>query len=93
MELKSGTGLEFCIASHAEVNCINNAARHGTATLGATLYLNDVIPCKSCMCEIINAGIVEVVCTKLNLYDPQSEYIIRESCIKIRTFENAMLKF
>ncbi len=83
----SGEGLNLCIASHAEVNTINNAARNGTCTLGATLYLScDILPCKSCLCEIINAGISEVVVAEYHPYDQTSLYLLQHSGLKIRTY-------
>lgn len=83
----SGHGTHFCIASHAEVNCINNAARNGVSTMGATLYLScDILPCKNCLCEIINAGIREVVVVDMQPYDQTSLYIIRHSGLKIRKY-------
>lgn len=84
----SGQGTHICIASHAEVNCINNAARNGVCTLGATLYLScDILPCKNCLCEIINAGIGEVVVVEMQPYDRTSLYIIQHSGLKIRKYE------
>lgn len=83
----SGEGTQLCIASHAEVNCINNAARNGVCTLGATLFLScAILPCKNCLCEIINAGIVEVVVVEMQPYDRTSLYILRHSGLKIRTY-------
>lgn len=84
---KSGGGIELCVAGHAERNALINAARHGIAVKGASLYLNTFIPCKECMIEIINAGILEVVCTELKYYDEITKYIVKESKIKIRKFE------
>lgn len=84
---RSGEGLSLCIASHAEVNTINNAARNGTSTLGATMYLScDILPCKSCLCEIINSGIREVVVVDHQPYDQTSLYILKHSGLKIRTY-------
>lgn len=83
---KSGEGLLWCIAAHAERNTICNAARNGVITLGATLYMNDQVPCKDCMIELINAGIKEVVVTKLVPYDKFSEYLIVNSKMLIRQF-------
>ena len=83
----SGQGTHICIASHAEVNCINNAARNGVCTLGATLYLScDILPCKNCLCEIINAGIGEVVVVDMQPYDRTSLYIIEHSGLEIRKY-------
>jgi len=87
MNFASGDGLMYCIAAHAEQNCVANAARMGVATLGSTLYMNDQIPCKVCLAVLINAGIKEIVVTRLNCYDPEGEYLANYSGIKIRDFE------
>ncbi|MBL1211261.1 dCMP deaminase family protein [Geminocystis sp. GBBB08] len=60
-------GLSSCDASkilpsravHAEANAIAQAARHGIATNGATIYVT-LEPCISCLKLIISAGIKEV---------------------------------
>lgn len=83
---KSGQGLHLCPATHAEINAIADAARRGVSVLGSTLYLNWVIPCSNCLKAIINAGIVEVVVRTLSTYDPMSEFLIRNSNLKIRVF-------
>ena len=85
---QSGQGLDLCIASHAEVNTINNAARQGIHTLGSTMYLScSILPCKNCLCEIINAGIVEVVTLEYQPYDQTSLFIIQHGGIKVRTYQ------
>jgi dCMP deaminase len=85
---QSGQGLDLCIASHAEVNTINNAARQGIHTLGSTMYLScSILPCKNCLCEIINAGIVEVVVLQFQPYDQTSLFIIKHSGVKVRTYQ------
>lgn len=82
----SGTMLELCYAQHAERNAITQAARNGTSIKGATLYLNDTIPCKDCLGAIINAGIAEVVCTKLEYYDAnnQGEWLVNNADLIVR---------
>jgi len=82
----SGQGLEYCIAAHAERNSIANAARNGTCTAGAILYLNTVLPCKDCMAEIINAGIHIVVCYP-GEYDRLSGWMAKYAKVQIRRFE------
>jgi dCMP deaminase len=82
----SGEGLEWCTAAHAERNTICNAARLGVSTLGTTLYMNDQVPCKDCIIELINAGIEEVVVTKLVPYDKHSDFILSHSKILVRQF-------
>ena len=85
---QSGQGLDLCIASHAEVNTINNAARQGIHTLGSTMYLScSILPCKNCLCEIINAGIVEVVTLEYQPYDLTSLFLIKHGGIKVRTYQ------
>jgi dCMP deaminase len=86
MGYNSGEGLEYCVASHAEVNCINNAARNGVCTLGTTMYMTCGIPCKSCLGEIINAGISSLVCTKLTYYDTTSLWLVKHSNLTIRQY-------
>jgi dCMP deaminase len=46
--------------AHAEANVVYNAARAGTALLGATLYTTSH-PCKECAKAIVQAGIEEVI--------------------------------
>ena len=76
---KSGEGLEMCPAAHAEVNCISNAARLGVSVKGGILYLNTIIPCKNCASQIINAGIVEVVCKDYTSYDGLGIILLTEA--------------
>lgn len=84
---KSGEGLEWCPAQHAETNCISNAARLGVSTLNTTLYMNCVIPCKNCFGALINAGVIEVVVDDAKVYDEHTQFLIDNSNIKIREFE------
>lgn len=82
---KSGEGLHLCTAAHAEVNCISNAARHGVVTVGTTLYLNaDILPCKGCAGQIINAGIIEVVVRELIDYDNWARQLFEEAGVIVR---------
>lgn len=60
-------GYSTCLCVHAEQNAIVLAARQGTATEGATLYVT-LRPCLGCLKEIIQAGIQEVV------YDQPFDY-------------------
>lgn len=60
-------GLSSCDASksmpsravHAEANAIAQAAKHGIATTGASIYVT-LEPCLSCLKLVISAGIREV---------------------------------
>ena len=81
---KSGEGLMYCIAAHAERNCLINAARMGVSTLNTVLYLNTGVPCKDCLIELINAGIVEIVVKEYNFYDEVSKWLIEQSNIRVR---------
>jgi len=83
----SGTHMELCPAQHAEENAITNAARQGVSVLGTTLYMNCVIPCKACYGSLINAGVVEIVVDKTDIYDKHTQFLIDYSNIKIRRFE------
>ena len=58
--MPSGKGLDECRCVHAEQNAICQAACHGVAVEGATIYIT-LSPCLTCAKLIINAGIREVV--------------------------------
>ena len=60
-ELKEMGGRMSCVRTvHAEANAIAQAARHGVAIGGATLYTT-ASPCYDCAKMIVNAGIKAVV--------------------------------
>jgi len=56
----SGKGLDECLCTHAEQNAICQAALHGVAIDGSTIYIT-LSPCLTCAKLIINSGISEVV--------------------------------
>ena len=88
MGFKSGEGLEWCVAGHAERNALINAARFGITTKGLKIYMDCGVPCTPCLVEIINAGIEEIIVTKMTFYDQSSEYLLKESGIPIRVYEH-----
>lgn len=83
---KSGEGLLECPAAHAEANCIANAARIGASTIGTTLYMNCILPCKDCAIILVNAGIVEVVVSGPKPYHEMSIEIFKQGNVKTREF-------
>ena len=61
--IASGTEIEKClsIGSHAEINSITHAAKHGIAVKGADMFLvGHWFVCEMCKSAIINAGIDKV---------------------------------
>jgi len=84
----SGEGLEWCIAGHSETNTIINAARNGIITKGAKLYMSCGFPCYNCIILIINSGIEEIIITKKLFYDKTTEYLIKNSNLKVRVFKH-----
>ncbi len=87
LKLGHGEGRELCPAAHAETNVILNAARMGVCVEGSSMYLSCYIPCKSCLSNIINAGISEIVCTSLGTHDDLTQWILTFSRLRIRTYE------
>ena len=83
---KSGEGLDWCVAGHGERNALINAARLGVKTEGCTLYMNCGVPCTPCLVEIINAGIKEIVVTKMEYYDISAEYLVKNSDLLVRVY-------
>lgn len=86
MGFESGDGLDYCIAAHAEQNCVANAARLGVTTLGSELYMNDQIPCKVCLVILINAGIHSIIVTRLECYDDAGQYLVNYGGLSVRNF-------
>lgn len=93
LDYKSGEGLHLCCAQHSEENVINQAARNGISTLGASLYAYCCFPCKNCLGSIINAGIKEVVCLKVSPdYDNYSRVLAQEVGIQVREIDEKEIK-
>jgi len=88
MGFKSGEGLEWCPAGHAEENAILNAARNGIKTKGLKMYMDCQIPCKNCLIKIINSGIEEIIVTGFKYYDISSEYLLKESGLRVRVYNH-----
>jgi dCMP deaminase len=86
MGYKSGDGLQYCPAAHAERNAIDNAANVGVSLKDCILYCNCQVPCGECMKSIIQAGINRLVISKLEFYDILSEYLLNDSTILVREF-------
>ncbi len=84
---KSGQGLEWCVAGHAERNALINSARLGIKTFGTKMYMNCGTPCTPCLVEIINAGIEEIIITKYNNYDLMAPYLLEYSSLKVRLYD------
>ncbi|HXE30912.1 MAG TPA: deaminase [Terriglobales bacterium] len=82
----SGTRLDECVCSHGEENAIVQAAYHGIAIKGATLYTT-LSPCLQCTKMIINAGIVEVVFNAHYPLSGTSLRILEEAGVKLRQIE------
>jgi len=80
---KSGEGIELCPAAHGESNALVQAARHGIAVDGATMYAWCTLPCKACAGQIINAGIKKVVCLAGESYDTLAELLFEQAGVEI----------
>lgn len=88
MGFKSGEGLEWCVAGHAERNALINAARLGIPTKGTIMYMDCGVPCTPCLVEIINAGVAEIVVSKMTFYDQSAEYLLKQSGLKCRVYDH-----
>lgn len=60
MGFKSGEGLEYCRAGHAESNAIDQCAKKDGGAEGATIYTTTQ-PCTFCSIRIINSGIKKII--------------------------------
>ena len=59
--LSPGEKPELCRGVHAEINCIIQAAIHGTAIEGNTSLYTTTFPCMSCLKLLINAKIKRLI--------------------------------
>lgn len=80
---KSGEGLHLCIAGHAERNIIANSAREGVRTKGCYIVCACPLPCSACAAEIINAGIVKVICYNKPDYDEMARWQFVQAGVEI----------
>lgn len=83
---KSGEGLEWCVAGHAERNTLINAARNGIQTKGCKVYMDCGVPCTPCMVELINAGIKEIIISHMTFYDTSAHYLLEHSDLQVRLY-------
>ena len=82
MGIASGVNHELCRGIHAEQNAIIQAALHGVAIEGSTIYTTHQ-PCVLCAKMLINAGVAEIVFG--DAYpDTLSEEMIGEAGIAMR---------
>lgn len=82
--LKSGEKPELCRGVHAEINCIIQAAIHGTSIQGNTTLYSTHFPCMSCLKLIINAGIKKLVYKEgYNMENKIKKELLNESKLKV----------
>jgi dCMP deaminase len=78
---------KHCVrTTHAEMNAIAQAARHGTPIEGATIYTS-MTPCLDCTKLLINAGITKVVCRRRYHADHDSVRILKEAGVDLHVLE------
>ncbi|MHA1458147.1 MAG: deoxycytidylate deaminase [Promethearchaeota archaeon] len=82
--LKSGERPELCRGVHAEINCIIQAAIHGTSIQGNTTLYSTHFPCMSCLKLIINAGIKRLVYKEgYNMENKIKKELLNESRLNV----------
>jgi dCMP deaminase len=82
--IASGSNHELCRGIHAEQNAIIQAALHGVAIEGATIYTTHE-PCVQCAKMLINAGVSEIVFRE-SYPDPLSEEMLTEAGVSRRRY-------
>ena len=85
--LQSGEKPELCKGVHAEINCIIQAAIHGTSIKGETTMYCTTFPCMSCLKLIINAGIKKLIYKEgYNMENQIKRDLVEESELIIEKF-------
>ncbi len=83
--LKSGQNPELCRGVHAEINCIIQAAIHGTSIQGNISLFTTHFPCMSCLKLVINAGIKRIVYKEgYNMENKVKEDLLNESKLSVQ---------
>lgn len=59
-DVPSGTSHDTCLCLHAEMNCVVQAAYHGVAIAGGTIYVT-YQPCLICAKLLLNVGLKRIV--------------------------------
>ena len=91
--LKSGEKPELCRGIHAEVNCIIQAAIHGTSIMGETTLYSTHFPCMSCLKLLLNASIKRIVYREgYNMENKIKEELVKESNLLIEKLVRKPLK-
>lgn len=86
-EIPSGSHHELCRGIHAEQNAVIQAARHGIAIDGSTVYCTHQ-PCVLCAKILLNAGVVDIVFR--DAYpDPLSEQLLAEAGVVPRRIDGS----
>jgi dCMP deaminase len=86
----SGERHELCRGLHAEQNALIQAAKHGVAIAGATLYCTNS-PCSICSKMIINAGLEKIIF--LDGYpDTLSLQMLSEAAIELQPLVEAAVE-
>lgn len=86
-DLKSGEKPELCRGVHAEINCIIQAAIHGTSIKGNTILYTTTFPCMSCIKLLINAGVKRLLYKEgYNMENKVKESLLKESSLIIEQF-------
>lgn len=83
--LASGERADVVCCAHAESNAVAQAARHGVAVKGSTLYVT-TSPCAWCARTIINAGVVRVVAATRYM-DPMAASVFAESSVVVEVHD------
>lgn len=91
-DLKSGEKPELCRGVHSEINCIIQAAIHGTSIMGETTLYSTHFPCMSCLKLLINAGIKRIVYQEgYNMENKIKEQMVKESNLIIEKLDKIKL--
>jgi dCMP deaminase len=85
--IRSGERPELCRGVHAEINCVIQAALHGTSIKGQTTLYTTTFPCMNCLKLLINSGINRIVFKEdYNLANTAKKALLDESNIKVEKF-------
>jgi len=90
---EDGTARQHCLRTvHAEQNAICQAAKHGGAINGGTLYTK-MEPCRVCAMLIINVGIVRVVCKRRYHAAQETRAMFKSAGVELAVIEDEVEQY
>lgn len=96
VEARQQRPAKYRYTSHAEENCVAQAARIGVSLRGCTLLVTSLFPCATCSRLIIQAGIIRILAPaqpENNRWDEEARFaleMLEEAGVEVHYYEGKL---